>query len=93
MTIKDDDYTGCGISPLATGKKDPFHEACAWHDKTYTENSWHQTSLGRKVIDKLFLVQMLLIAGDSWGLKLRANIYYRLARIFGARLWEGKDKD
>ncbi len=89
--VKDDNHTGCGISPLATGKKDPFFEACRWHDQTYTEGSYAQNKLSREVIDRLFLAQMLIIAEDNFLLKLKAHLYYRLARLFGARFWEGKE--
>lgn len=89
---KDDKHTGCGISPVATGKKDPFFDACRVHDIMYLENSWHQANLKRKEADKYFLRMMLTIAGDSILLRLRAHLYYRLARVFGARFWE-KEKD
>jgi len=88
---KDDNHTGCGISPIATGKKDPFFEACRWHDQTYLDKSYAQNNLSREIIDKLFLAQMLIIAGDNFWLKLKARLYYRLARIFGSRFWEGKE--
>lgn len=88
---KDDKHEGCGISPLATGKEDPFFEACRWHDKMYLANSWHQKNLERKVADRYFLRMMLEVAGDSKLLRFKAHLYYRLARIFGARFWEGKN--
>jgi hypothetical protein len=87
---KDDEHTGCGISPLATGKKDPFYEACRFHDLAYLHNSWHQLHLRRKEVDKYFLNMMLLIADGNPLLIARAHIYYRLARIFGTRFWEGR---
>lgn len=85
-----DDFDGCGVRPFATDTKDPFYPACKWHDATYTFGSWHQSQLSRKIIDLQFYRQMLVIAGDNVGLRIRAWFYYRLARIFGARLWEGK---
>lgn len=87
---KDDDHTGCGISPLATGKKDPFYEACRWHDEAYTNESWHEKNLKRREVDKQFYRQMLEIAGGNLLLRAKAWIYYSLARTFGARFWEGK---
>lgn len=90
--LKDDKHEGCGISPLATGKRDPFFDACRWHDDAYVRNSWHQYNLKRKETDLYFLKQMLSIAGDNPFLRARAYLYYRLARIFGRRFWEGKIK-
>jgi hypothetical protein len=87
---KDDEHTGCGISPLATGEQDPFFKACAWHDNAYLKGSLHQDKYSRAKIDEQFLQQMLEIAGDSWILRLRAHIYYTLARALGGQFWEGK---
>lgn len=85
-----DDYEGCGIRPFATGRKDPFFDACSWHDSAYTKLSFQQRELSRKITDLQFYHQMLVIAGDSWKLQARAWIFYRLARLFGARFWEGQ---
>lgn len=87
---KDDKHEGCGISPLATGKDDPFFAACSWHDSAYSHHSWHEQHLRRKEVDRQFYLQMLEIAGGNIFLRARAWIYYRLARTFGARFWEGK---
>lgn len=83
-----DDYDGCGVTPLSTGKKDPFYTACQWHDRAYSNLSWAERNLARKATDLHFYRQMLLIAGDNIGLRFRAWIYYRLARLFGSRFWE-----
>lgn len=88
--VPDDDYEGCGISPVATGKEDPFFDACAWHDKAYLDQSWAQRNKDRAEIDARFLDQMLLIAKGNWALIARAYLYYSLARAFGSRFWEGK---
>lgn len=85
----DDKYEGCGISPLATGKTDPFFDACKWHDQAYLNQSWAQRNKDRAEIDARFLDQMLLIAENNWALRFRAYLYYSLARAFGARFWEG----
>lgn len=88
--VADDTYEGCGISPLATGKKDPFFAACAWHDAAYLKNSIHQKKYPRSMIDRQFLNQMLYIADGDSLLIARAYLYYFLAKIFGPRFWEGK---
>lgn len=89
MSKKEDPYDGCGVGIASTSKKDPFYESCRWHDATYSDGSIWQDKYSRETIDKHFLQQMLLIAGDSYGLKMRAYLYYGLARLFGSRLWEG----
>lgn len=86
---KDTEGTGCGIKPFMTDKNDPFYDACSWHDQTYTQNSWQQLNFRRKIIDQIFYKQMLEIAGSNPLLKAKAWLYYKLARIFGARFWEG----
>lgn len=88
--MTDDEYTGCGISSLwATDPNDPFHRACKIHDADYTEGSVVQQFYDRKFADKNFLNRMLVAAGDSWQLKLRAYFYYAIARLVGKRYWEG----
>lgn len=87
---KDTEGEGCGIFPFITGKNDPFYDACAFHDSAYTQHSWHEQHLRRKEVDRQFYLQMLEIAGGNIFLRARAWIYYRLARTFGARFWEGK---
>jgi len=84
-----DEYDGCGIRPFATGRKDPFYLACQWHDKAYTLGSWAESNVSRKITDLQFYRQMLVIAGDDWLLQLRAWVFYRLARAFGPKYWEG----
>lgn len=85
-----DDFDGCGVRPFATDGKDPFYQACRWHDAAYTTLSWAERNLHRKTVDLQFYRQMLIIAGENAGLRFRAWIYYRLARLFGAKFWEGE---
>lgn len=87
--MTDTEGEGCGIKPFMTKKTDPFYTACAWHDSAYLENSWHELNIKRALVDKTFYEQMLQIAGENKFLKLKAWLYYRLARLFGARFWDG----
>jgi hypothetical protein len=87
---KDDEHTGCGISPLASGERDPFYHACRVHDLMYLENSWHQQQIKRKEADIYFFNMMLKLAEGNPLLIMKAHLYYRLARLFGSRFWEGK---
>lgn len=90
--MRDDCHTGCGIWPFITGANDPLIPACSWHDSAYMKNSsQQQMGLTRKQIDDCFLRQMLLIAGSCSGLKLRAQMYYRIVRLLGSLWWEGKE--
>lgn len=86
--MKDDDYTGCGISTIwATDERDPFWEACQVHDGFYSKDSVVKDSLSRKQADQLFLKTMLSIAKESWALKAKAYLYYFIVRCLGAQYW------
>jgi len=85
-----DKNTVCGYWFINSGTKDKLLDACAFHDKAYTEGSWHQKNLTRLEVDKWFLKQMLVIAGDDPTRILRAHAFYRIARFFGWMFWEGK---
>lgn len=88
-TKKESDYIGCGDPPF-TIKDTDFFKACEWHDRAYTDGSWHQQNLSRDEVDKWFLAQMLAIAGDSKIQRIRAYAYFWLVRLFGRKWWEGK---
>jgi hypothetical protein len=80
---------GCGIYPLII--KDPeFEEACVWHDKAYSTNSFAEHNLSRLRTDQHFRDMMLYRAGASLVLQAKAWLYYSMARAFGAKWWEGK---
>lgn len=87
-SVSEDDYDGCGVRPLATGTDDPFYPACQWHDAAYTNLSWAERNVERKIVDLQFYRQMLQIAGTNTWLRWKAWLYYRIARLFGARFWE-----
>ena len=85
----EDKYDGCGISNLiSTGPKDPFYNACQWHDEAYSKGSFHEQNFSRKQMDLVFLAQMKLIAGKNLLLKTKAFLYYGIARLFGGTYWE-----
>ncbi len=87
--MTDTEGFGCGIKPLLI--KDPeFEEACIWHDKAYSTNSFAEHNLSRLRTDQHFRDMMLFRAGSSLVLQLKAWIYYHIARTVGARWWEGK---
>lgn len=90
MTLSHDPNDVCGYWFLSTGTKEQLIDACSWHDKAYTEGSFHQVKLSRKEVDQWFYNQMLLIAGDNKLRRLKAKAFYIVARIFGGLLWEGK---
>lgn len=88
--MKEDPYDGCGISSAwATSENDPFHNACQLHDKFYSKNP-SLTKVTRKEADTIFLNAMIQIAKDrkSAKLKLRAYLYYYIARTFGGLFWD-----
>lgn len=87
--VSEDRAIGCGVSPFITGEGDPFFNACEWHDKAYTKDSWAEHQMTRDEVDRFFLNQMLLIAGEDTLLKARAYLYYDIVRFFGCRWWEG----
>lgn len=78
----------CGIWPLLLYDT-PFLDACIWHDKSYTENSWAERKIPQEQTDHWFLTQMLVIAGRDEFLQTEAYFFYRVARILGAHWWEG----
>lgn len=80
---------GCGVWPILL-KGGKFEEACKWHDKAHLEQSWHQLNLSRYEIDRVFLLQMLTIAGKRKLRRLQAYVFYGLARVFGGWFWEGR---
>ncbi len=83
--MKNDEFTGCGISDVwATDESDPFYKPCIDHDSIYSLKNPFVT---RHEADKVFLAKMLEIAGNSWGLKAKAYLYYFIVRCFGAPYW------
>lgn len=80
---------GCGIAPLIL-KRGKLVDACKWHDKAYTEQSWAQLNLSRKEVDDWFLAQMLEIAGKSKLEKVQAYVFHGIARALGWIWWEGR---
>lgn len=90
MTNKEDEWDGCGVRPVSTGKDDPFYEACQWHDKAYTAGSKLQEWFSRLQVDRKFLQYMIQAAGSSLLLRLKAYSYYAIVRLVGGRFWEGK---
>lgn len=78
----------CGVGAFSTGDSDPFKFACDWHDRAYVTKEAKKSILSRKQVDEQFLKQMLLIAGERKGLRLRAYSYYYAARLFGGYLWK-----
>ena len=77
----------CGIYPLQI-RGWPV-KACRWHDAAYTEKSWHQGHMTRLEVDRAFLTQLLNLSGNHLGKRILSYFLYRVARIFGARFWEG----
>lgn len=87
----DDDEMGCGISRWwLTAPNDPFRDSCDWHDKAYMDGSWAQMHMTRKEADQIFLNYMLMAAKGSLYLKMRAFLFYTIARRLGGAYWEGK---
>jgi len=78
----------CGVGLLSSNDNDPFIDACKWHDSAYVDKENKKSILSRKQVDKQFLTQMLLIAGDNRVLRARAYAYYYAARLFGGYLWK-----
>lgn len=78
---------GCGIYPLIVPSR--FQDACDWHDRAYSENSYHQGALSREYVDRFFLRQMLLIAGRNPLRIAQAWAFYWIARRLGGLWWEG----
>lgn len=83
-----DDKDRCGVGLLSTGSSDPFSDSCTWHDKSYMAKEAKKSMLSRRQVDRQFLRQMLLIAGDNRKLRARAYFYYYAARLFGGPLWK-----
>ena len=59
----------CGVGLLSSDDNDPFVDACKWHDLKYVQKEDKKSILSRKQVDKQFLTQMLLIAGDNRALR------------------------
>lgn len=70
----------CGKWPFVTNKDDPFFSACVWHDSAYEGLEAYEST---KWIDRIFLEKMLFIAGEDKPLRIRARLYYSLARTYG----------
>lgn len=73
-----------------------FLPAVRVHDHAYREGSGAQRSgLTRAECDEIFLEMCLRLAVDAdpvraFAARRRAYFYYRVVRMFGAFLWEGK---
>ena len=80
----------CGIKPFQTTEVDPFHSACVWHDLAYVEGSDQQLTSSRAEVDSEFLLKMLDLASGSRIERIRAYLYYGIARLLGAFFWEGE---
>lgn len=79
---------GCGISWLwLTSKDDPFYTACKWHDDMYDYHKHRKTMKTSKKIDDLFLKEMLRMSKGKLTLKLKAYLFYSLARLWGYFRW------
>lgn len=89
MPLPNDPHTGCGIYPIIL-KDTKFYAACEFHDKAYLEQSWHQQNKSRKEIDDWFYQQMKFLAGNNVLDRLRAKVFYSIARVFGGLWWEGE---
>lgn len=88
--MNEDPHCGCGISKIwATGPDDPFMAACLWHDQAYTQGSKFQAAMSRLEVDRHFLRAMFAVS-DTWALRLRARVFYLLARLVGGQYWEGE---
>lgn len=91
MKLPEDKECRCGYWILSTSKEDSFTPACEFHDRAYEDGSWHQKNLTRREVDKLFLDQMLLLAGNNTKKIIKAYAFYHIVRKFGWLFWEGKE--
>lgn len=78
----------CGIYPLQIRGWPKL--ACRWHDSAYVEKSWHQSNMTRADVDRAFLTQLLNLSGNNIAKRIASYGMYYVARIFGARFWEGE---
>lgn len=79
----------CGVGRDFSVDDPDFNDACEWHDKAYTMDSWAEHNLTRYQVDRVFLKYMLDIAGRNPLTRARAYAYYYFARLFGGKYWEG----
>lgn len=78
---KFDNEEGCGLPWLFhTTPDDPFFRCCVKHDKLYDIVPPSQSTFG---IDQDFRECCLKKAGDDRPLRVRAKLYYFLARRYG----------
>lgn len=83
--LPDDPEIGCGYGLFrTTNTKDPFFTPCAYHDFAYGHKP---NGISRKEADDLLLERCLEAAGDCTALKVRAYVYYGLARVVGKLVW------
>lgn len=83
--LPDDPEIGCGYGLFRTkDTNDPFFTPCAYHDFAYGHKP---KGLSRKAADKQLLQKCLEVAGDCTALKVRAYLYYGLARVIGGIVW------
>lgn len=84
----DESGVGCGVWPVLL-KDTRFYPACEFHDRATMDNSWHESNLKRRDVDRLLLEHMLAIAGDSAWHRFRARIFYGVARAYALLTKEG----
>lgn len=77
---------GCGIGPFSTKEKDSFYTACLLHDELYINNKLHGGESLRREQDDKFLEVMLALS-EGRASRLKAYVYYGLARGFGWIPW------
>lgn len=77
----------CGYFVFSTGANDPFIPCCVKHDKEYDLKDKGKQIYTRKYVDRLFYNCMLNVAGDSRILKIKAKLYYGIARTLGILFW------
>lgn len=79
---------GCGVWPVLL-KDTRFLPACEFHDRATMDNSWHERNMTRKDVDRLLLKHMLDIAGGSAWHRMRARVFYGVARAYAIVTGEG----
>jgi len=87
----DEDFEGCGISSIiATHEDDPFYQACRRHDNRYLFSGEKRDPVKRREVDRDFFNDMIRIAEarKSRYLKVKAYVYYGVARAFGGWFWD-----
>lgn len=82
----------CGVWPFVTGPNDPFWPACVIHDRAWQDHIDGKTPYAHssRPCDLEFLDNMLILAGDSWRLRIRAHLYYYIVRAYGELMWDQK---